>query len=151
MSQRADIYLLKGSAQADCISFCIKLTEKALALGHLIHIVTRTPSESEQISRSMWGNPVDSFLPNKILEQADQDKGKLDSRTSVTISELPTHSGHRDLLMLMPGTFDQAATDFARVALITPNNPAEVNAARKAYKSLSQHASPVNIHDMRKP
>lgn len=144
--KKADLYLIAGEGFSDLIQFCCRLTEKALAQGHKIHIQTEEAYQNEALNDALWSFKAESFLPHAVGQHEYQSH----PITIDTLSISTNNEGHRDLLILLGANLPANFNDFKRMSILIPNNTDKIEIARKIYKQLKKTGLEVNIHDLRK-
>ena len=144
---RIDLYLLKEANFSEQISFCCRLTEKALTQHSRIHIQTVDAIQNEALDSALWAFKPASFIPHNTGQDFPVDKAPpviIDSEAL-----LPQFQQDDSLLILLQKDLPDQFEKFSRLCLIIPNIEVEIQDARTLYKQLKQRGHEVHIHDLR--
>lgn len=146
---RADFYLLNSSAFSDQISFCCRLSEKALSRNKRIHIQTSESVQNEALDEALWTFKAESFLPHAIGQDQLMDYPITIDTASDKLNFDRDNQEKRDLLILFACTLPANYTSFNRLSLIATNHEQTIQESRVLYRKLKSEGYEVHIHDQR--
>ncbi len=64
---KISFYPLEHGDLEDALQFACRLTEKAVQLGHAVHLLVRTQEHARKLDELLWQFRADSFIPHQIL------------------------------------------------------------------------------------
>lgn len=86
---KVSFYPLEQGGLDDALLFACRLTEKAMQLGHRVHLLVRSESQMQQLDELLWQFRADSFVPHQCLGSEDAESPPDCLVTLGTVGHLP--------------------------------------------------------------
>ena len=124
-------YPLEQGSLDDALLFACRLTEKALQLGHRVHLLTRSDSQAQRLDELLWQFRADSFIPHHCLT-GDAEESTADQRVTLgTAEQLPAE---RDILINLDDKIWTHHQQFNDIREIVAADDSERNLGRQRYR-----------------
>lgn len=128
---KVSFYPLEQDNLEGALLFACRLTEKAVQLGHRIHLVVRSDSQLKQLDELLWQYRADSFVPHHCLPVEESDQS-VDCRVTLgTADHVPSD---RDILINLGEQVWEHHGQFGDVREIVAADDNERNLGRQRYR-----------------
>jgi DNA polymerase-3 subunit chi len=124
-------YPLDKGGLDDALLYACRLTEKAVQLGHKVHLLVRSQEQAQKLDELLWQFRPDSFLPHQTLPLQD----------SAAQPDCPVTLGTREHLPLIRDILVNLDTEvwdhyghFGDIREIVAAEASERNLGRQRYR-----------------
>lgn len=149
MSTRTDLYIVRGTAFTELAQLACKLSEKILSNQDTALILCEDDSQARSLNEQLWSFKSAAFVPHR--QQATPDEDYPIAITTIDQQKSPAHNSEKavdTLIYMSPNPLQKEPTHARRLILVN-SEEANLNKARKLYKSLKKAQHEVNYHDLR--
>ena len=127
---KIDFYVTKDNAPQFALRTACRITEKAFAAGHRIHIHMSSEMDCEKLDALLWTFRDRSFIPHEISPVPIAD-----CPVTISAEKSPEMTlGHTDFLVNVSDQLPENFKQFQRIAEIIDNQPESVHAGRERYR-----------------
>ena len=137
---RVSFYPLEKGNLEDALLFACRLTEKAVHLGHKVHLLVRSKAQVQQLDELLWQFRPDSFVPHQWLTD-DDNESPLDCLVTLgTAEQLPPA---RDVLINLGDKVWDQHRQFQDIREIVAADDHERRLGRQRYRHYQEQGYPL--------
>jgi len=138
---KVSFYPLERGNLDDALLFACRLTEKALHLGHNVHLLARSQSQIQQLDELLWQFRADSFVPHHCLTADDAELPADGCMVTLgAAGQLPSTS---DILINLDDQVWDHHQQFADIREIVAADDIERNLGRQRYRYYQEQGYPL--------
>jgi DNA polymerase-3 subunit chi len=141
---QVDFYILATDNEAQRLSFCCRLIQKAVQQGNRVVVFTENDAMNTLINDTLWDFRPESYIPHEITSSAPSN---IDSELQPVYiscnSDCPTH---HDVLVNLSLRVPEFFSRFKRYTQVVPNETKHLERSRKDYRFFKERGYPVFTH-----
>lgn len=137
---KVSFYPLEQGGLDDALLFACRLTEKAMQLGHKVHLLVRSESQMQQLDELLWQFRADSFVPHQCLGSKDAESPPDCLVTLGTVGQLPEA---REVLINLDETVWEQHQQFPDIREIIAAGESERSLGRARYRVYQAQGYPL--------
>ncbi|MCB1672301.1 MAG: DNA polymerase III subunit chi [Gammaproteobacteria bacterium] len=118
----------KGSSQ-DTLVFACRLVDKAVQLGHRVHLLARDAAQLKLLDELLWQFQAESFLPHQCLTGES-----VEADIRVTLGVTDQLPGQRDILINLRDSVWEQHRQFPDIREIVPADAEQRKLGRQRYR-----------------
>ena len=142
---KVSFYPLDQGDLDDALLYACRLTEKAVQLGHKVHLLVRSQEQAEKLDELLWQFRPDSFIPHQTLPLQDSDSQPDCQVTLGTQDQLPVT---RDILVNLGTEVWDHYQQFDDIREIVAAEDSERNLGRQRYRHYQDEGCPLETKQL---
>ncbi len=137
---RVGFYVVQSAQPGERLGVAARLADKAFQQGHRIFINAVDENQARALDELLWSHRPASFLPHGLHGSAHAD--------TIAIGWGQEPAGHNDLLINLQLEIPAFFSRFQRVAEVVTQDPASLEALRKAWRTYKARGYELEKYDL---
>ncbi|MBT8146179.1 MAG: DNA polymerase III subunit chi [Gammaproteobacteria bacterium] len=139
-TSKVSFYPLEQGGLDEALLFACRLTEKAMKLGHRVHLLVRSESQMQQLDELLWQFRADSFVPHQCAGSKDAESLPDCLVTLGTVGHLPEA---KEVLINLDETVWEEHQQFPDIREIIAADKNERSLGRARYRVYQAQGYPL--------